>query len=169
MRRARDLVLLAGLAFTLSCRIEDHTPTGSRRDDAAIRALLVGYYSCLSDGVLSACRDRFWPGAVAGTLALRDSASGVEAVPMDSVLERTTRWLERLSPGFSVEMTRLELRQAGDLASAWVSVRLLLPKAGGKAEEQEGVEQFVLRRIGTEWRIAYGTIDLPLAPEPANH
>jgi len=88
---------------------------------------------------------------------------------MDSALERTSRWLDRLSPEFSVEMTRLELRQAGDLASAWVSVRRRLPKAGEKSEEQEGVEQFVLRRIGTEWRIAYGTTDLPLAPGPGRH
>ncbi len=50
------------------------------------------------------------------------------------------------SPG-AMRVTRIDLRQEGDLAAAWVTARL----AG--SDDGEVLEHFVLRRSGTEWRV----------------
>jgi hypothetical protein len=50
------------------------------------------------------------------------------------------------SPG-ELRVVRMDLRQVGDLAAAWVTTRLPGPGDG------EVVEHFVLRRSGDEWRV----------------
>ncbi len=50
------------------------------------------------------------------------------------------------SPG-DMRVVRIDMRQAGDLAAAWVTARLTGPDDG------EVLEHFVLRRTGDEWRV----------------
>jgi hypothetical protein len=50
------------------------------------------------------------------------------------------------SPG-AMRVTRVDLRQEGDLAAAWVTARVAGP------DDSEVLEHFVLRRSGTEWRV----------------
>jgi len=50
------------------------------------------------------------------------------------------------SPG-EMRIVRLDMRQEGDLAAAWVTARLPGPDDG------EVLEHFVLRRSGEEWRV----------------
>lgn len=50
------------------------------------------------------------------------------------------------SPG-EMRVVRVDLRQEGDLAAAWVTARLPGPGDG------EVLEHFVLRRSGQEWRV----------------
>lgn len=50
------------------------------------------------------------------------------------------------SPG-EMRVVRVDLRQEGDLAAAWVTARLSGPA------DTEVLEHFVLRRSGTDWRV----------------
>lgn len=50
------------------------------------------------------------------------------------------------SPG-AMRVVRVDMRQVGDLAAAWVTARLPGPEDG------EVVEHFVLRRSGDVWRV----------------
>lgn len=50
-------------------------------------------------------------------------------------------------PG-AMRVVRMDLRQEGDLAAAWVTARL-----PGKATEPDVLEHFVFRREGDTWRV----------------
>jgi hypothetical protein len=50
------------------------------------------------------------------------------------------------SPG-DMRVVRVDLRQEGDLAAAWVTARLPGPA------DTEVLEHFVLRRSGSDWRV----------------
>ena len=47
--RGSQLALLAVLLAASACRIEDRTPTGTRRDEDAIQQLVAAYARTLSD------------------------------------------------------------------------------------------------------------------------
>jgi hypothetical protein len=101
--RTGHLVLLAGLLA--GCRIEDRTPTGSRRDQAEIQRLIYAYH--------------------------RGAAPDPSGDP---------------NPG-ALRVVRLDLRQEGDLAAAWVTAR---PTG---TDDGDVLEHFVLRRSGSVWRV----------------
>lgn len=103
--RSGPALLLAVLVLLSACTIEDRTPTGSRRDQAEIQALIYAYH--------------------------RSGAVDPSGDP---------------SPG-DMRVVRIDMRQAGDLAAAWVTARLMGPDDG------EVLEHFVLRRSGDEWRV----------------
>jgi hypothetical protein len=130
----RLVLLLAALGVSLSCRIEDHTPAGSRRDDAMVRDLVAGFFQARG------ARD--WT----RILSLCSPAAELEAglTPKQYVVQ-----LQGLPGGGPpVErVLRTDVRQAGDLASAWVTAR---PDSGR-------VEAYylLLRRTGGFWRIRY--------------
>ena len=42
MSRFRRTLLGLGLLAAVSCRIEDHTPTGSRHDEEAVQGIVIG-------------------------------------------------------------------------------------------------------------------------------
>ena len=68
------------------------------------------------------------------------------------------------SPG-EMRVVRVDLRQEGDLAAAWVTARLPGPGDG------EVLEHFVLRRSGEEWRVVnvgVASIRTPAAPRRAS-
>lgn len=67
------------------------------------------------------------------------------------------------SPG-EMRIVRVDLRQEGDLAAAWVTARLAGPDDG------EVVEHFVLRRSGDEWRVVnvgVASVRIPAGPRRA--
>ena len=73
--RGSQLALLAVLLAASACRIEDRTPTGTRRDEDAVQALVAGYARTLSD--------RDWVGTRRALLAGRELLG-----PADSALGR---------------------------------------------------------------------------------
>ena len=102
-------VLLLALLFLPGCRLEDHTPRGSRQDQVEIQRIILTYH-----------RSR-----------LRADAAGDP------------------SPG-ELRVVRMDLRQEGDLATAWVTTR---PAGKEDRERPDVLEHFVLRRGERSWRI----------------
>ena len=69
MRRLRLAALGLGLLLTAGCRIEDHTPTGTRRDEDRIQHLISRYARSLSARDWSGVRSLFWQdGTYAGPI-----------------------------------------------------------------------------------------------------
>ena len=154
MRRLRRTVLCLGLLLAAGCRIEDHTPTGSRRDEEAVQSLVARYARTLSE--------RDWSGGpravLGGRLLLRDRCCPRPA-PATRRCRSTWRsassrvgWRGSGCERFDVRVLRSDYRQEGDLAAVWLTTRRLLPVAGSVIDG-EWIEHLVLRRIDGEWRI----------------
>jgi hypothetical protein len=109
MPHALRWTLLLALAALPGCRLEDHTPRGSRQDQVEIQRIILTYHRS---------RPRVDP---AGDP----------------------------SPG-ELRVVRMDLRQEGDLATAWVTTRL---GAEDRKERDDVLEHFVLRRGEGTWRI----------------
>jgi hypothetical protein len=153
MSRLRGSLLWLGLLTLASCRIEDHTPTGTRRDEEAVQGIVTRYARTLSDRDWSAARRLFWPDATYSGPMLPMEGDGHQAVPIDLALGVLARRLEGLDPArFDIRILRADYRQEGDLAAVWLVTRRVLPVAGSVAE-REWYEHMVLRHIGDEWRI----------------
>ena len=116
-RRCRTALCL-GLLLAAGCRIEDHTPTGSRRDEEAVQALVARYARTLSDRDWSGARALFWPDATYSGPMLPADGGTHQAVPIDLALGVIARRVEGLDPGrFDVRVVRSDYRQEGDLAA----------------------------------------------------
>lgn len=109
MSRALRWSLLLALAVTPGCRLEDHTPRGSRQDQVEIQRIILTYH-------------RSRP---------RTDPAGDP------------------SPG-ELRVVRMDLRQEGDLATAWVTTR---PVDTDDRDRPDVLEHFVLRRGEGTWRI----------------
>jgi SnoaL-like protein len=161
MFRLRSAALLAGVLCIAACRIEDRTPTGSRRDDDAIHALLTTYYQSLAEKDWATSRSLFWDSA---TVELRRSDADSSwhdfrtADAYHHYLSRT--YAAASSSVLGVRMFRVDVRQQGDLASAWVITRRR-PGAGEGRNEVGTADNLMLRRQQGAWRI----IDLASAPD----
>ena len=153
MNRLRRTVLCLGLLLAVGCRIEDHTPTGTRQDEEAVEALVARYARTLSARDWGGVRALFWPDATySGPLVLA-TGNGHQSVPVDLALGVLARRIEGLAPGrFDVRVLRSDYRQDGDLAAVWLLTRRPLPVAGS-VRAGEWIEHLVLRRIDGEWRI----------------
>ena len=135
------------------CRIEDRTPTGSRRDEDAVIGLIAQYARSLSEQDWNTVRSLFWRGgSYSGPLVPRSVG---QAVPIDSALAQMSRRADGGVPGaYDVRILRTDFRQDGDVAAAWVTTRRITPIAGAALTgERDWVEHLVLRRIGGNWRI----------------
>jgi hypothetical protein len=147
-------LLLAALCLgaAAGCRIEDHTPTGTRRDEVAVQEVLARYTRGMDRQDWDQVRALFWRnGTYSGPLVPRSTG---HAVSIDSALRVIDRTLGSSDPStFQVRSLRTDLRQEGDLATAWVTLRRTAPLAGGEPVERDWVEHLVLRRIGSSWRI----------------
>jgi len=153
MTRLRRTALCLGLLLAAGCRIEDHTPTGSRHDEAAVQALVSRYARTLSDRDWIGARALFWPDAIYSGPMLPMAGSGHQAVPIDLALGMIARRLEGVDTGrFDVRVLRSDYRQDRDLAAVWLTTRRVQPVAGSVVNG-EWIEHLVLRRIGGEWRI----------------
>ena len=144
------LCLCAGAAS--ACRIEDHTPAGTRRDEDAVQVIIARYARRLSVRDWDQVRALFWRnGTYSGPMIPRSAGN---ALPIDSalhVIARTVAGPEAAS--FQVRVLRTDLRQEGDLAAVWVTLRRRMPLPGAGPVERDWVEHMVLRRIGPNWRI----------------
>ena len=141
------------LLLALGCRIEDHTPTGSRRDEEAVQALVSRYARTLSERDWAGARALYWSDATYSGPLLSPSGEGHQSVPIDFALAAIARRVQGLDPArFDVRVLRSDYRQDGDLAAVWLTTRRLLPVAGSVVDG-EWIEHLVLRRIDGEWRI----------------
>jgi len=109
MFRALRWTLLLALVVLPGCRLEDHTPRGSRQDQVEIQRIILTYHR-----------------------------SRPRADPAGDP-----------SPG-DLRVVRMDLRQEGDLATAWVTTR---PAGEDDRERPDVLEHFVLRRGEGSWRI----------------
>ncbi len=143
------LVLLSAQA----CRIEDRTPTGTRRDGEAVQALVAGYARRLSERDWEGARALFWADASYAGPMIPVPGDLHQAVPIGLAINTIARRVDGLdAQRFDVRVLRADVRQEGDLATVWMTTRRRMPVAGGFAEGN-WVEHLVLRRIGGEWRI----------------
>jgi hypothetical protein len=153
MTRYRRTVLVVGLLLAAACRIEDHTPTGSRRDEEAVQSLVARYARTLSERDWAGARALFWSDATYSGPMLPAEGSSHQAVPIDLALGMIARRVEGVdTERFDVRVLRSDYRQDGDLAAVWLTTRRLLPVAGSVVGG-EWIEHLVLRRINGEWRI----------------
>ena len=163
MSRLRTAALLAGVLCLAACRIEDRTPAGSRRDDDAIHALLTTYYQSLAEKDWATSRSLFWDSA---TVELRRSdadASWHDFRTADAYHQYLSRtYASASSRVLGVRMFRVDVRQQGDLASAWVITRRR-PDTGEGRNEVGTADNVMLRRQHGAWRIT-GLASTPDAP-----
>lgn len=148
------LVLLVG------CRLEDHTPAGSRRDEAQIRGVINEYYRSFAERDWVGCRRFFLDrGMVSFGGAGDTSQVQAEVVPADSAFQ----WLARMQESGALrlpqaQVIRADLRQAEGFAAVWVTVRQDVPRNGGPSAAGEDVEHWVLRRTPEGWRVILLTL-----------
>jgi SnoaL-like protein len=147
---------LAALCILIAwgCRIEDRTPTGTRRDEDRIQHLISRYARSLSARDWSGVRSLFWQdGTYAGPLGPGAPTDYHQAVSIDAALRVLDRWLQGADRrNFDVRVLRTDLRQEGDLAAVWVVTRRRTP-SGSTSTERDWIEHVVLRRIDGDWRI----------------
>ena len=150
----RLAVLCVGLLASLGCRIEDRTPTGTRRDEDTIHQLLSSYERGLSRRDWAGVRALFWQdGTYSGPIGPGAPSDYHQVVSIDAALRVLDRWLHGVEPeNFDARILRTDFRQQGDLAAAWVITRRRTP-SGPKSVERDWVEHLVLRRIDGDWRI----------------
>jgi len=148
----RLLLVAACVGAATGCRIEDHTPAGTRRDEVAVQDVLARYTRGLDRRDWDQVRSLFWRnGTYSGPLIPRSAGNPVS---IDSALGIFAFTLDGHEPStFQVRSMRTDLRQEGDVAAAWVTLRRRTPLAGAGVVERDWVEHIVLRRIGTSWRI----------------
>jgi hypothetical protein len=148
----RLLLAAACLGAAAGCRIEDHTPAGSRRDEVAVQDVLARYTRGLDRRDWDQVRSLFWRnGTYSGPLIPRSAGNPVS---IDSALRVFAHDLDGHEPStFQVRSLRTDLRQQGDVAAAWVTLRRRVPMPGAGEVERDWVEHVVLRRIGSSWRI----------------
>jgi hypothetical protein len=153
MSRLCRMLLCLGLLVAVSCRIEDHTPTGSRRDEEVVQSIVTRYARTLSDRDWDGARQLFWPDATYSGPMLPTDSDAHQAVPIGLALGVLARRLEGLDAGrFDIRVLRADYRQEADLAAVWLVTRRILPVAGS-VTDREWIEHLVLRRIAGEWRI----------------
>jgi hypothetical protein len=154
MSRLRLAALCIGVLLVGGCRIEDRTPTGTRRDEDRIQHLISRYARSLSARDWTGVRSLFWQdGTYAGPLGPGAPTDYHQAVSIDAALRVLDRWLQGAElRNFDVRVLRTDLRQEGDLAAAWLYTRRRVP-AGSRFSERDWIEHVVLRRIDGDWRI----------------
>ena len=137
-RKFRTIIGLAAVALLAACRIEDHTPAGSRSDENAIRAVVADYIRAINAGDWPAARAAFLPGTTV------DYAHAT--VSLDQFFRDLGQAADSIGSGR--QLLRLDLRQVGDLAAGWGAYRL-----GPRGTV--AMSHFVLRRTPEGWRIAH--------------
>jgi uncharacterized protein DUF4440 len=167
MARRPAAALLLVLLLAPACRIEDHTPTGSRRDEEAVQSLVAGYARTMSAHDWKGARALFWTDASYAGPLVPAPGDAHQAIPIDLAISSLARRVDGLDPRrFDVRILRADVRQDGDLAAAWMTTRRRVPVAGDVVES-DWVEHLVLRRIGGEWRIL--SVAARSAPRPTTH
>jgi hypothetical protein len=148
------VLLCIGVLAGVGCRIEDRTPTGTRRDEDTIQQILNRYAQRLSLRDWRGVRTLFWQdGIYAGPLGPGAPTDYHQAVSIDAAVRILERWLRGVErENFDVRVLRTDFRQQGDLAAVWMVTRRRVP-SGSTATERDWIEHILLRRIDDEWRI----------------
>ncbi len=143
-----------GLLVGMGCRIEDRTPTGTRRDEDTIHQLLGRYAQRMSVRDWAGVKSLFWPdGTYSGPIGPGARSDFRQAVSIDSALRTLERWLRGVErENFDVRVLRTDFRQQGDLAAAWIVTRRRTP-SGSTSVERDWFEHVVFRQIDGDWRI----------------
>lgn len=144
----RRLALSAIVIVSMSaCRFEDRSPDGTRLDEEEIRAVVTAYYDGLTNRAWAGARTLFWDSA---TVQVRQTP--VSTWRSFSDPDAYGAFLAA-RPGMDREIRalRIDTRQEGDFASAWVETRRV---AGGARLRDTPPDHFLLRRIDGAWRIA---------------
>lgn len=145
--------LLCVLLLVAGCTIEDRTPAGTRRDEAAVRAVIATYYTMITDQNWSLGRGVFWDSADV-TLNHRNGESGwiaFQGAPDYFVYLMRSAPAERQA----YRLIRTDFHQQGDVASVWATARLSSSTDAPGSIESGRVDHFVLRRMNGGWRIIY--------------
>ena len=156
------MALWVGFLAVTGCRIEDRTPTGSRRDEDTIQRLVSRYALHLSRRDWGRVRSLFWQeGTYSGVVGPGAPSDHHQAVPIDAAVRTLERWLQGVNAdNFDVRVVRTDLRQEGDLAAAWVITRRVMP-SGPTRIESDWIEHMVFRRIDGDWRILSVSVATP--------
>lgn len=112
-RRWSSILLLAMLILS-SCRFEDRTPGGSRPEDTALRNLVADFYQAVGHRDQTELGRAVFPAAT----VLLASTDGATLVPVRALIEVP----ERRNEGGGVQVSRIDLRPDGALATARVVV-----------------------------------------------
>lgn len=152
-------IAVTGCVLLSACHFEDHTPSGSRRDEAQIREVVIEFYRGLAAMDWGHVRNFFTPDGRVSFLTLQEGDSTPQALilPADSVLLNWARLAgEARATSNEARVIRADLRQADGMAAVWVTVHFKLPFPRRPGEEQDGeaAEHLVLHRTGDGWRIA---------------
>ena len=135
MPRISGRLLIWPLLLLVACRVEHQVPPGQVQDEEAIRATLLGYFRGLAAGDSAAVRS-----------VLADSMRGlIEDGGRWRMVTGARNWQAAAwsqAGAARTEPTRMDIRQEGDLASAWLTVR-----AGG------GMTHVLLSRTDGTWHI----------------
>lgn len=158
---------VAGLGLLAACHLEDHTPAGSRRDEAQIREVIIEYYRSFSARNWAVCRKFFAPeGMVSYLQATGPDSSRAVVVPADSLFLTWTRLVQdSLFPDPQAQILRTDLRQVNGVAAVWVTVRQTVPSLPDAREPPrhiEDQEHWVLERTSEGWRAVF--LALPWTP-----
>jgi SnoaL-like domain len=147
-------VLCLALLATAGCRIEDRTPTGTRRDEEVIHQLLAQYARRMAERDWAGVRSLFWQdGTYSGPIGPGAPSDYHQAITIDAALRVLERWLRGVEQrNFDVRVLRTDFRQQGDLAAAWIVTRRRTP-SGSTSVERDWFEHVVLRQIDGSWRI----------------
>jgi hypothetical protein len=128
-------LLIGALCFAAGCRIEDHTPAGTRRDEVAVQDVLARYTRGLDRRDWDQVRSLFWRnGTYSGPLIPRSAGN---PIPIDSALGIFARTLDRHEAStFQVHSLRTDIKQKKDVAAAWVTFRRTTPLRNAGVVEQ---------------------------------
>ena len=92
----RLLLAAVCLSSAVGCRIEDHTPQGSRLDEGAVTAIVTEYARALSARDWPGVRSLFWrDGAYSGPMVPRSVG---HTIPIDTALQRFAFALDGAEP-----------------------------------------------------------------------
>ena len=140
MRQAAAAALALLIASLPACRLEQRPPPESTRELEAVREVTTRFHDAISASNHAAAQSLTWAGAT------------VVSVPRgESWLLPATAVAGRLYRGVNVRVVRTDVRIEGDVATAWLDLRL----DPGTAEERDGEELLVLHRVAGVWRITH--------------
>lgn len=128
-----------------SCRFQDLTPAGSRRDEAAVLAVVGSLYQAIGARRLDAMQRITLPSA---TALLTGDRTPPVLVPMRTMVEVP----ERRNQAAGVRIVRTELRTDGDIATDRVVV---VTRSANGRREFEAADNVVLARRDGSWRVAH--------------
>lgn len=139
--RAGVLAVVAAAAWLGACRLETRPPRESSRELEAVRGVITRFHDALGAGNLEAARSLCWPGA---TVLAAPRQAGDWLLPAAEATPTLYR-------GANLQVVGSEVRIEGDLATAWLDVRL----DPGSPSERDGVELLVLHRVAGVWRLTH--------------